>query len=86
MTLNVKNKEAYELARAISDATGESLTRVVIEALRARQQQIVEKRQRSSDELEARIHAIGQRAAGLIGDRLYLDHAEFLYDDKGLPK
>lgn len=36
MSLNVKDPEAHRLAKAISRATGESMTRVVTEALRER--------------------------------------------------
>ena len=86
MTLNIKSEEAHRLARAISKATGQSLTMVVLEALRVRLEQVKEKHNRSPESVEAQIHAIGQRAAALIGDRLHLDHAEFLYDEKGLPK
>ena len=36
MSLNIKDPEAHRLAQAISSATGESMTRVVIEALQER--------------------------------------------------
>src|SRR3546814_3767196 len=36
MSLNVKDPEAHRLAQAIAQATGQSMTRVVPEALRAR--------------------------------------------------
>ena len=36
MQLNIKNEEAYRLAREIADRTGESLTDVVTRALRER--------------------------------------------------
>ena len=84
MTLNVKNAEAYRLARAISDATGESLTRVVIEALRARQQQIERRRNRPPGAMAAEIMEIGRRAAALIGDKSL--STDDLYDEWGAPK
>jgi len=34
MSLNIKDPEAHRLAQAISKATGESLTKVVTQALR----------------------------------------------------
>jgi antitoxin VapB len=86
MTLNVKNKEAYELAKAISDVTGESLTRVVIEALRTRLEQVERQKRRPPGALAAELMAIGKRAAELSKGRPYVDHAEYLYDEHGLPK
>ena len=86
MTLNVKNAEAYRLARAISDTTGESLTRVVIDALRARHEQIERQRKRPPGALAAEIMEIGRRAAALSKGRPYVDHAEYLYDEHGMPK
>ncbi len=40
MTLNVKDPEAHRLAVAIAQTTGESITKVVTEALRLRLEQI----------------------------------------------
>ena len=36
VSLNIKDPEAHRLAQAISRATGQSMTRVVTDALRAR--------------------------------------------------
>ena len=82
MSLNVKDPEAHRLAQAISRATGESMTRVVIAALRERFAKIEHRRGKASvDELLA----IADRAAVLL-KRPYADHAELLYDENGLPK
>lgn len=82
MSLNVKDPEAHRLAQAISRATGENMTRVVTEALRARYEQIQQRRSLASvDELLA----IADRAAAHL-KRPYADHAELLYDENGLPK
>lgn len=80
--LNIKNREAHELAQAIARETGESMTRAVTEALRERLERLQRKRCLASvDE----ILAIGQRcAAGLAGPPI--DHADFLYDGHGLPE
>ena len=80
--LNVKNPEAYRLAEAIAKETGQSLTRVVIEALRDKRDQIEKRKRRASlDELMA----IAKRAARGV-KRPYVDHGELLYDKHGLPK
>jgi antitoxin VapB len=58
------------------------MTRVVTEALRERFERLPSRRRRASVE---ELRAIAQRAAGSVKDS-YLDHAEFLYDERGLPK
>ncbi|MCL4849822.1 MAG: type II toxin-antitoxin system VapB family antitoxin [Bryobacterales bacterium] len=82
MTLNIKDPEAHKLAQAIRQVTGETLTRVVTEALRERYERI---RKGDPEALAADIRAIAQRASIHI-KRPYLDHAELLYDEHGLPK
>jgi antitoxin VapB len=82
MTLNVKDPEAHQLAQAIAKETGESLTRAVTEALRERYERLQRRRHRASVE---ELLAIAKRAAAQV-KRPYLDHAELLYDEHGLPK
>ena len=82
MTLNVKDPEAHRLAQAIAKTTGETLTQAVTEALRERYERLQRRRRKASlDELLA----IAKRASAQV-KRPYLDHAEFLYDERGLPK
>ena len=82
MSLNIKDPEAHRLAHAIAQATGQSMTRVVTDALRARLAQIERHEGRASVE---ELLAIADRAAALV-QRPYADHDELLYDDSGLPK
>ena len=82
MSLNIKDPEAHRLAQAIARATGETMTRVVTEALRQRLATIERKRARASVE---ELLAIADRAAAHV-ERPYLDHADLLYDEHGLPK
>ncbi|MBY2991365.1 type II toxin-antitoxin system VapB family antitoxin [Rhizobium leguminosarum] len=81
MSLSIKDPEAHRLAQAISHATGESMTRVVTEALRERFAKIERRKGRASVE---ELLAIADRAAAHV-KRPYVDHAEFLYDENGLP-
>ena len=82
MTLNVKDPEAHRLAQAVAKATGETITRAVTEALRERYERLQRRRRKASvDELLA----IAKRASAQV-KRPYLNHAEFLYDERGLPK
>ncbi|MDE2516353.1 MAG: type II toxin-antitoxin system VapB family antitoxin [Rhodospirillales bacterium] len=80
--LNIKDPEAHRLAQAISRATGESMTRVVTEALRARYARIEGRQGRASVQ---ELLGIADRAAAHV-KRPYADHADFLYDESGLPK
>ena len=82
MTLNIKDPEAHRLAQAIAKETGESLTRVVTDALRERYNRL---HKRDPEALAAEIRAIAHRAAAHL-KRPYVDHAELLYDEYGLPK
>ena len=82
MSLNIKDPEAHKLAQEIARATGETMTRVVTEALRewlARLQ-----RQSARAGLEELL-AIAERSAAHV-KRPYLDHSELLYDERGLPR
>jgi antitoxin VapB len=81
-SLNIKDPEAHRLARAISNATGETLTGAVMEALRERHERL---RRGDPERLAADIRAIARRSGAHV-KRPYLDHAEFLYDERGLPK
>jgi antitoxin VapB len=82
VSLNVKDPEAHRLAQAIAQATGETMTRAVTEALRERYERL---QRRDPEMLAADIRAIAKRAAAHI-KRPYRDHAELLYDEHGLPK
>lgn len=82
MSLNIKDPEAHRLAQAISRATGESVTSVVKKALRERYARIERRARKASVE---ELLAIADRAAAHV-KRPYVDHAELLYDENGLPK
>jgi antitoxin VapB len=82
MSLNIKDPEAHRLAQAIAQATGESMTRVVTEALREQLAKIERRRRKASVE---ELLAIADRAS-LHVKLPYVDHAELLYDQHGLPK
>lgn len=82
MSLNVKDPEAHRLAQAIARATGQSMTRVVMQALRERYARIERRKGKAS---VAELLAIADRAAAHV-KRPHADHAELLYDEHGLPK
>jgi antitoxin VapB len=82
MNLNIKDPEAHRLAQALSRATGESMTHVVTQALRERHAQATQRRARAS---VRELLAIADRAAAHL-KLPHVDHAELLYDKRGLPK
>jgi antitoxin VapB len=82
VSLNIKDPEAHRLAQAISQVTGETMTRVVTEALRERYARLQSRHGKASVE---ELFAIAKRAAAQVKGP-YLDHAELLYDEHGLPK
>jgi antitoxin VapB len=82
VSLNVKDPEAHKLAQAIARETGETLTRAVTEALRERYDRLQHRRGKASIE---ELRAIAKRAAAHV-KRPYVDHAQLLYDEHGIPK
>ncbi len=85
MSLNIKTKEAHELARELAEATGESMTAAVTEAVRERLQRI---RRERDGQLSRRLLAIGKDCAAHLKEPFRtVDHGTLLYDDNnGLPR
>ncbi len=84
MTLNIKNPEAHRLARELAKLTGENMSSAVTQAVRERLQRV---RREQGKGLAARLLEIGKDCASRLREPARsLDHAELLYDEKGLPK
>jgi antitoxin VapB len=84
MSLNIKNENAHRLARELAEATGESMTLAVSEALRERLERV---KRDSRAGLAERLLKIGKECAAHIKEPYKsIDHGELLYDEKGLPK
>jgi len=84
MSLNIKNEETHRLAQELARLTGESMTVAVGEAIRERLERV---RGDSKEGLAERLLEIGRDCAAHIKEPFKsLDHGEFLYDEKGLPK
>jgi antitoxin VapB len=81
--MNIKNKEAYHLTGQLSELTGESLTTAVTEAVRERLDRI---RRERGVHLAERLLLIGRDCAAYLRRPIRtINHAEMLYDDRGLP-
>ncbi|HEV2132260.1 MAG TPA: type II toxin-antitoxin system VapB family antitoxin [Longimicrobiaceae bacterium] len=82
MALNIKNPEADRLARQLAQATGESLTEAVLNALRER---LVRETGRKDEQLLERIREIQKRFSELpVLDPRTPDEI-IGYDEYGLP-
>ncbi len=85
MSLNIKNEETCRLAGELADLTGDTMTGAITVALRERLER--ERHQRSAEERLRKIRAVAERYAALFPDSgPPIDHAELLYDERGLPK
>jgi antitoxin VapB len=85
MSLNIKNGEVYRLASELAELTGQSMTAIVLDALRKERQQIDSRQQKQArvDELMA----IGRRCADHIKQPVAaVDHDDMLYDERGMPQ
>jgi antitoxin VapB len=83
MSLNIKDPAAHTLAQALAKETGETMTQAVTEAIRERLERV--RRQRKPEATVAELLAIGHRCASTLKVKP-VDHAEMLYDERGLPR
>ena len=84
MSLNIKNKEAHELANQLAKLTGESMTEAVTTAVRERLDRVRGKR---GSGLADRLLRIGKDCARRLKEPFRSKpHDELLYDEKGLPR
>ena len=84
MSMNIKNKQTYRLAKQLSKLTGESVTIAIAEAIRERLDRV--RRERSVD-LAERLLLIGRDCAVHLKEPFRtIKHEDMLYDDRGLPK
>ena len=85
MSLIIKNDETCRLARELAQLTGESMTGAITVALRERLER--EERRRDKDALKRDIRAIAERCArNLKPGPSAVEHGDYLYDERGLPK
>ena len=80
--MNIKSDEAYALATDIAGRTGETLTQVVLGALRARQRELTQ-----SERFERAMAICRDMRARMTPEMLAFDIDKELYDEvTGLPK
>lgn len=84
MGMNIKNPETQRLAQELAQLTGESLTGAITEAVRERLRKV---REQGNAGLAERLLAIGKDCASRLKEPYRsADHADLLYDDRGLPR
>jgi len=84
MSLNIKNERTHKLVNQLAELTGESKTEAVTKAVQERLDRV---RGREVSDRVQRLSKIATDAASRIKEPFRsIDHAEFLYDEKGLPK
>ena len=84
MGLNIKNREAHQIAHELSKLTGKSMTTAVTIALRERLGRV---RQQQGLGLADRLLAIGKDCAARLKEPFRsADHGDLLYDERGLPQ
>ena len=85
MSLNIKNEETCRLAAELARLTGETKTGAITAALRERLER--ERRTRDIEERRRDIRAIAERFAQRMGPGpSAVEHGDFLYDERGLPR
>lgn len=86
MALNIRDRQAHELARELAQATGETMTGAVITALKERLERLRGRREVDRTERAARLMAHGKAFANLpVLDRRSPDEIVG-YDEVGLPR
>ncbi|MFY9742025.1 MAG: type II toxin-antitoxin system VapB family antitoxin [Candidatus Sulfotelmatobacter sp.] len=84
MSLNIKNENTHRLVRQLARLTGESMTAAVEQAVRERLDRV---RRVQQGGMAERLLKIGKECAAHLEEPYRsIDHAELLYDEKGLPK
>ncbi len=80
MSLNIKNEETHRLAQELAALTGQSMSAAVNEAVREKLERV------KSKGMAERIRKIREEFAARLKGKPLPDHAELLYDDKGMFK
>ena len=85
MSLNIKNEETCRLASELAQLTGDTMTGAITVALKERLER--EKRERSVEARLQKMRAISERVSKSLRDGpSAVEHGDFLYDERGLPK
>ena len=84
MSRKIKNPHTHALARELAALTGENVTEAVTVAIQERIERL--QKRRDVKALVEWMLEMGKDNAARLGDKRFIDHAELLYDERGLPK
>ena len=85
MSLNIKNEETCRLAGELARLTGKTMTGAITVALRECLERA--RRRRDVDVRVEKLLAIGERCAQRLDPGpSAVEHGDFLYDERGLPR
>jgi len=84
MSLNIKDPEVHQLAKELAELTGENMTQAVGIAVKDRLMRVRSERKKKRMSVKGMM-ALGKHVRSKIKGPL-VDHAELLYDERGLPK
>jgi antitoxin VapB len=80
MSMNIKNEKTHRMAQELAAVTGQSLSAAVADAIQEKLQRVKKRG------MAERIMKIAKETSDLLKGKPLPDHAELLYDEKGLPK
>jgi antitoxin VapB len=84
VAINIKNEKTEQLAKKLAKLTGESMTTAITEALRERLDRV---HNSQGGNPAAILLQIGKDCATHLREPFRsVDHADLLYDEKGLPR
>ena len=82
MTLNIEDEETCLLASELAELTGETMSQAIAIAVKER----LERRRLVHERLQ-KMRAISERTAAMLRPGpSAVEHGDFLYDERGLPK
>ena len=85
MSFKPENDEILQLAGELASLTGETIPEAVTVALRERLERV--RHERSVEERLRNLRAISLRTSRMLRDGpSAVEHGDFLYDERGLPK
>ncbi len=90
MGLNINNPETYRLVKELADATGQTMTGAVTEAVRQQLEQLRAAEAAGDDDVETRLARVLELAVeirrGAPPGYFDQDFDALLYDETGLPR
>jgi antitoxin VapB len=86
-SLNLTDPTTYRLIRRLADQTGETMTQAVTVAVQERLDRVAGETAAEREQRRREVEALAASLAARFREPFKsLDHGDWLYDDKGLPR